>query len=59
MKEKLQEALMIVEDICADVTEEYPVGLVRVRRLLKDVLADWWDEDDVAVLVEDPPTPAA
>jgi hypothetical protein len=59
MKTKLQEALAIVEDICCDINGAYPVGLLRVRRLLKDVLADWWDEDDVAVLAREPPMPAA
>ena len=59
MKAQLQEALAIVEDICWDINGEYPVGLLRVRRLLGDVLADWWDEDDVAVLAEEPPMPAA
>ena len=59
MKAKLEEALAIVEDVCCDINGEYPVGLLRVRRLLKDVLTDWWDEDDVAVLAEEPPMPAA
>ncbi len=54
MKEQLQEALGIVNEICADASEEYPVGLLGVRRLLQEVLADWWDEDDVAVLAEPP-----
>ena len=59
MKTNLQEALAIVEDICGDINGEYPVGLLRVRRLLKDVLADWWDEDEIVMLAEEPPTPAA
>jgi hypothetical protein len=59
MKTKLQEALAIVEDICCDINGAYPVGLVRVRRLLKDVLADWWVEDEIVMLSEEPPTPAA
>jgi hypothetical protein len=59
MKTKLQEALAIVEDICCDVNGAYPVGLVRVRRLFTDVLADCWDEDEIVMMAEEPPTPAA
>jgi hypothetical protein len=60
MKTKLQEALKLCEEMCADVNGEYPVGLLRVRRLLEEVRDECFlDEDDVAVLVDDPPMPAA
>jgi hypothetical protein len=59
MKEKLQEALKACEEMCADVNGEYPVGLLYVRRLLEEVIADCWDEGDRAMLAEEPPLPAA
>lgn len=50
MKEKLQEALRRCEEMCADVEGRYPIGLLRVRRLLEEVLEEWWGDDDVATL---------
>ena len=59
MKEKLQQALAMCEEMCADVDGNYPVGLLFGRRLLEEVIADCWDEDDVAMLAEEPSMPAA
>jgi hypothetical protein len=59
MKEKLQQALAKCEEICADVNGNYPVGLLYVRRPLEEVIADCRDEEDVAMLAEEPPLPAA
>lgn len=39
MNEKLKECLLIVDEICSDVSEAYPCGLLRVRRLLREALA--------------------
>ena len=50
MKEKLQEALQRVNEMTADVDGRYPIGLIRVRRLLEEVLDEWWGDDDVATL---------
>jgi hypothetical protein len=46
-------------NVCADVEGNFPVGLLYVRRILEEVIADCWDEDDVAMLAEEPPMPAA
>jgi hypothetical protein len=49
MKDRIAEA----RDIIAGILDRYPhwpVGLVRAHRLLETVLADWWDDDDVAIL---------
>ncbi len=54
MKKKLEECRDIVAESIGDVEGQYPIGLVRVGRLLEEVLADWWDEDDVAMLAEEP-----
>lgn len=59
MKEKVQEALRMCEEMCADVDGNYPVGLLYVCRLLEELIADCWNEDDVAELAPEPPTPAA
>ncbi len=59
MKEKLQEALKMCEEMTADVEGNLPAGLLRVRRLLEEVIADCWDVDDVAMLAEQRPAPAA
>jgi hypothetical protein len=54
MKEKLEDARDIVAAIL-DRGGNYPVGLVRVHRLLEQVLAEWWDEDEIVTLAEEPP----
>lgn len=59
MKKKLEEALEIVNEMTADVEERYPVGLLYVRRLLEEVIAECWDEDEIVELTEEPPQPAA
>jgi hypothetical protein len=47
MKEKLLEA----RDICAAIIDgprdDWPVAIIRVHGLLEQVLADWWDDDEV------------
>jgi hypothetical protein len=65
MKMKLVEALQLVNEMCADIDGAYPMGLLRVRRLLEDALAEWeemigeWDmEDRVALAGEEPPSAA-
>jgi hypothetical protein len=53
MKDRIAEA----RDILAGILDRYPhwpVGLGRAHRLLEQVLAeDWWDEDDRAILAPD------
>jgi hypothetical protein len=57
---KLTEALDIVNDICLDVEGNYPVGSLRVRRLLGEVLAtDGSVDEEVVYLGCEPPPPAA
>ena len=59
---KLNEALNLVYEMTADINGEYPVGLIRVRRLLEEVLADdvpHDDDDDYCYLGMEPPSPAA
>jgi hypothetical protein len=41
MKAKPNEALDIVHELMADVEERYPIGLVRVRRLLQEAIAEY------------------
>src|SRR5215472_2145040 len=49
MKEKLEEARDILYGFLC--RQGQPTkALVRVGRLLEEVLADWWDENDVASL---------
>ncbi len=60
---KLNEALQLVNEMTADVEGRYPFGLIRVRRLLEETLAEVNDqveawEDEVIELAEEPP-PAA
>jgi hypothetical protein len=51
MRSKLEEALAIIDDITADVSGEFPVDLLRVRKLLRDLRAEaFLDPDDVAIL---------
>jgi hypothetical protein len=65
MKAKLSEALDIVHELMADVEERYPIGLIRVRRLLQEAIAEYEaltverDLDDVATLAPERPDPAA
>jgi len=65
MNAKLQECLTIVEEICCDVEERYPVGLLRVRHLLREVVAaEVPDDGEMMYLGADPlemepPSPAA
>jgi hypothetical protein len=70
MKQKLEEARDILSGIL-ERSRRSPVGLIRAHRLLEQVLADWWDEDHVAILApnvddelvgeltDEPPFPAA
>ena len=65
MKKKLNEALQVVNEMTADIDGAYPIGLLRVCRLLEDALAEWeemvgeWDmEDRVALAGEEPPSAA-
>jgi hypothetical protein len=61
MKTKLSEALWIVNELTADVEGRYPVGLLRIRRLLTEAISEW-DEmvgDRVALAGEEMPMPAA
>jgi hypothetical protein len=41
------------------VDARYSVGLARVHRLFEQVLADWWDDEDVTKLAEETPCLAA
>jgi hypothetical protein len=40
MKTKLEQALTLCEEMTADIGGRYPIGLIRVRVLLEEVLAD-------------------
>lgn len=51
MKTKLEEALRLCEEMTADIEGRYPIGLIRVRVLLEEVLTD--------ADAEEPPKPAA
>lgn len=65
MLEKLEECRDIVQEICCDIEGRYPISLVRVGRLIEEMLEEWreWDENDVATLLlcfpDEPPFPAA
>jgi hypothetical protein len=59
------QALQLVNEMTADIDGAYPIGLLRVRRLIKDALAEFdsmigeWDmEDRVALAGEEPPSAA-
>jgi hypothetical protein len=65
MKKKLYEALQLCHEMCADIDGAYPIELLRVRRLIRDALAEFeamigeWDmEDRVALAGEEPPSAA-
>jgi hypothetical protein len=65
MKKKLNEALQLCNEMCADIDGNYPIGLLRVRRLLEDAIAEWdqmigeWDMEDRVALAGEEPPPAA
>lgn len=65
MRTKLTEALQCVNGMTADVNGNFPIGLLRVRRLLLDAIAEHdamigeWDEEDVIALTGEQPLPAA
>jgi hypothetical protein len=67
MKEKLTEARDIVAEMMADVEGRYPIGLVRVGRILEELLEEIgeseWSWDDVITIPfpeeDDLPFPAA
>jgi hypothetical protein len=52
MKEKLTECRDICHEIMCDLNGDYPIGVVRIGRLVEEMLAEWqeWDDDDVAAL---------
>lgn len=56
MKAKLTEALRYVDEMTADVEGNYPFGLLYIRRLLQEAIAEYeamtveWDLDDVVAL---------
>ena len=52
-----EEALEIVQAIM-DKQRRYPIGIDRLHHLLSQLVAECWDEDDVATLAEEPPFPA-
>ncbi len=49
MKEKLEEARDLLHALMTRPGRP-SATLARAARLLEEVLADWWDEDDVATL---------
>ncbi len=58
MKAKLREALTLVNELTADLEGNYPIGLLRLRRLIADVM----DEVEVgseSVHGDETPPPAA
>jgi hypothetical protein len=65
MKTKLDEALKLVNEMTADIEGRYPIGLLRVRRLLEDAIVQWdemigeWDMEDRVELAGDLPPSAA
>jgi hypothetical protein len=65
MKKRLDEALQLVNEMTADIEGRYPIGLLRVRRLLVDAIAEWeemvgeWDMEDRVALADELPPSAA